>query len=221
MKILHVAIYSLAVSLIVIGFSWFVTTHYSKVEKPISLDTTELVNVKDIQYAVPEESKTSEAALSDEAKSEYAGFYAVDQYSDAVLDTYSESTIDTIEHDKQVYYEEPISEQINGSATQRFDWSGYSTYHPTDGLTPQGGINFYDNGSGERLETAYSSNVLYHYRTSEWIVDSDGFYHDVDGRYIVAASDLAQGTVFETSRGEAIVLDSGCNPGVTDFYVNW
>lgn len=72
-----------------------------------------------------------------------------------------------------------------------------------------------------RTETWYSSNVLYHYRTSEWTLDSEGFYRDADGYYVVAASDMEQGTVFEGSKGECKVYDCGCADGVTDYYVNW
>lgn len=88
---------------------------------------------------------------------------------------------------------------------------------PTDGLTMQGGVNEHDG----RTETWYSSNVLYHYRTSEWTLDSEGFYRDADGYYVVAASDMEQGTVFEGSKGECKVYDCGCADGVTDYYVNW
>lgn len=86
-----------------------------------------------------------------------------------------------------------------------------------DGLNSFVGVIEYDG----RRETAYSSNVLYHYRTSEWTPDEYGFYHDSEGRYVVAASDMEQGTVFQGSMGECIVLDSGCDAGVTDYYVNW
>lgn len=88
---------------------------------------------------------------------------------------------------------------------------------PTDGLTMQGGINEHDG----RTETWYSSNVLYHYRTSEWWLDSEGFYRDADGYYVVAASDMEQGSVFEGSKGECKVYDCGCADGVTDYYVGW
>lgn len=94
-----------------------------------------------------------------------------------------------------------------------YDASAY----PTDGLTPQSGVNAYDG----RVETYYSSNVLYHYRTNEWTVDDEGFYRTDEGYYVVAASDMEQGTVFEGSKGECIVLDSGCAEGVTDYYVRW
>lgn len=85
------------------------------------------------------------------------------------------------------------------------------------GLTKSSGVNYY-NG---RRETYYSSRVLYHYRTSEWTVDSEGFYRTSEGYYVVAASDMAQGTVFQGSKGLCQVLDSGCNGNTTDYYVNW
>lgn len=98
------------------------------------------------------------------------------------------------------------------------DWGYYGGYsYPNDGLTPQSGVNYYDG----RRETYYSSNVLYHYRTAEWWVDDEGFYRTDDGYYVVAASDMEQGTVFEGSKGECIVLDCGCADGTTDYYVRW
>lgn len=87
----------------------------------------------------------------------------------------------------------------------------------SSGLNKSSGVNNY-NG---RTETYYSSNVLYHYKTPEWTLDSEGYYHDSNGYYVVAASDMEEGTVFEGSKGQCIVLDSGCAPGVTDYYVAW
>lgn len=87
-----------------------------------------------------------------------------------------------------------------------------------DGLNSFVGI--IDGVNGTR-ETAYSSNVLYHYRTSEWTPDEYGFYRTDDGYYVVASSDYEQGTIIETSRGEAMVLDSGCDSGIVDFYTSW
>lgn len=87
----------------------------------------------------------------------------------------------------------------------------------SSGLTKAGGVNYY-NG---RKETYYSSRVLYHYRTSEWLLDSEGFYRTAEGYYVVAASDMPQGTVFEGAKGLCCVLDSGCAAGVTDYYVSW
>lgn len=85
------------------------------------------------------------------------------------------------------------------------------------GLTQSGGVNYWN---GTR-ETWYSSNTLYHYRTSEWTPDESGFYRTSEGYYVVASSDYPQGTVIETSQGQAQVLDSGCASGTVDFYVNW
>lgn len=99
----------------------------------------------------------------------------------------------------------------------------YETYYaqsydvPSDGLTASSGVNYHDG----RTETYYSSNVLNHRDTASWTLDSEGFYRTDEGYYVVAASDMPQGTVFEGSKGECIVLDSGCADGVTDYYVNW
>ena len=85
------------------------------------------------------------------------------------------------------------------------------------GLTQSSGVNYH----GGRRETYYSSRVLYHYRTPEWTVDSEGFYRTAEGYYVVAASDMPQGTVFQGSKGTCQVLDSGCAAGTTDYYVSW
>ena len=83
-------------------------------------------------------------------------------------------------------------------------------------LTKASGVNYY----GGRRETYYSSNVLYHYLTPTWTLDSEGFYRDGDN-YVVAASDMPQGTIFPCSKGTSIVLDTGCPAGTTDYYVAW
>ena len=90
-------------------------------------------------------------------------------------------------------------------------------YYPTDGLTQDGGINYHDG----RLETWYSSQVLPHYRQGEWTTDEEGYWRTSDGYYVVAASDMEQGTIFSGSKGECIVLDSGCADGTTDYFVSW
>lgn len=223
MKLMHVAVYSLFISLVAVfcGFGWVATSYSNFVELPRSHDVLKIDQIKDIPYKHFESS-------NDVSTDMYPCELAVpDDVNDSGIE--SNSSDSDIEYSTEAVIEEEMyiepttymNSYDDSNSDQPFDWSSYSSYHPTSGLTPQGGINFYDNGSGERLETAYSSNVLYHYRTGEWTVDSEGFYHDSDGRYVVAASDLEQGTIFETSKGEAIVLDSGCNPGVTDFYVNW
>ena len=95
--------------------------------------------------------------------------------------------------------------------------TNYSYGGNGSGLTNQSGVN-YHNG---RRETYYSSNILYHYRTPEWTVDSEGFYRDSNGNYIVAASDMPQGTIFQGSKGNCVVADSGCASGTTDYYTQW
>ena len=84
-------------------------------------------------------------------------------------------------------------------------------------ITPSGGTYSF----AKRHETYYSSNVLYHWRTPEWICDEEGFWRTTDGYYVVAASDLEQGTIFEGSKGLCMVLDSGCAAHTTDYYVCW
>lgn len=107
---------------------------------------------------------------------------------------------------------EAAAAKARASAASTTAYSG-----PSSGLTKSSGVNYYN---GTR-ETYYSSRVLYHYRTSEWTVDSEGFYRDSAGRYVVASSDHPLGTVITTSKGESIVLDSGCASGTRDFYVSW
>lgn len=110
------------------------------------------------------------------------------------------------------------AEALAAQATPSYSSGGGTSYYSNgSGLTKQSGVNYYDG----RRETYYSSNVLYHYRTPEWTVDSEGFYRDSAGRYVVAASDMPQGSVFQGSKGECIVADSGCAANTTDYYVNW
>ncbi len=87
---------------------------------------------------------------------------------------------------------------------------------PSD-LNKVSGVNYY-NG---RRETYFSSKVAYHCRTSEWLLDEEGFYRTTSGFFVVSASDMPIGTVFEGSKGLCCVLDSGCDEGITDYYVNW
>lgn len=105
---------------------------------------------------------------------------------------------------------------IKESDVMATKYISYSNIY-SSGINPVMGVNYY-NG---RKETYYSSRVLYHYKTPQWYLDNEGFYHDSNGYYVVAASDIAQGTVFECSKGACIVLDTGCAAGVTDYYVNW
>ena len=129
------------------------------------------------------------------------------------LDEYEAELNNIVNAAKEARDAEIAAQQAAYSSSE----SGGYYYSNGSGLTPQSGVNYF-NG---RRETYYSSNVLYHYRTPEWTVDSEGFYRTSSGQYVVAASDMPQGTVFQGSKGECIVLDSGCAAGTTDYYVAW
>ena len=157
----------------------------------------------------------------------------IKNYSSSFLETMKQSKttpievkedIETVETTEEVT-EQSVEEIYNDyDYNNDFDYydSSYiyadgSSYTPDSGLTQQSGVNYYDG----RTEKYYSSNVSYHDRTDEWTVDDEGFYRTDDGYYVVAASDMPQGTTFEGSKGTCVVLDSGCDEGVTDYYVAW
>ena len=142
----------------------------------------------------------------------------------AVEESISEDTqcenvdYDVVVQDNEYYCED---EQYDDS----YDYNVYynnayydeSVYSNNSSLTPQSGVNYHDG----RRETYYSSNVLYHHNTSNWNLDENGYYRTDEGYYVVAASDMDQGTIFEGSQGTCIVLDTGCAAGTTDYYVAW
>lgn len=158
---------------------------------------------------------------------------AIDSYSSVVTDEqidllrrYEDKMVNALTINRYKEYEnlyndlvaELDSELSQIIISQSYSSSGNSGYYQNgSGLTKSGGVNYY-NG---RTETWYSSNILYHYRTNEWTVDSEGFYRTNEGYYVVAASDMPQGTTFEGSKGTCIVLDSGCASGVTDYYTKF
>ena len=116
--------------------------------------------------------------------------------------------------------EDAKREALEAAAAEAGSGSSYASaasYANGSGLTRSAGVNNY-NG---RRETYYSSNVLYHYRTGEWTQDSEGFWRDSDGYYVVAAGDMAQGSTFTGSKGDCKVYDSGCAAGTTDYYTGW
>lgn len=93
-------------------------------------------------------------------------------------------------------------------------WLSEEPTKPT--ITQEGGV-YEHNGV---TETYYSSQVLYHWQTPEWWEDDEGFWRTDEGYYVVANDAHDYGSVIETSKGLAQVLDGGCGDGV-DFYVNW
>ena len=132
---------------------------------------------------------------------------AIEQRVAAIIEQYEADQQAALEAEQAYYYEPTYYTPT---------YSGVSG--DPDGLNSFVGI--IDGVNGTR-ETAYSSNVLYHYRTSEWTPDEYGFYRTSDGYYVVASNDYPEGTVIETTRGEAMVLDGGCDNGIVDFYTNW
>lgn len=107
--------------------------------------------------------------------------------------------------------------QQQAAETQPASTSSTQSYSNGSGLTRNSGVNYHN---GWR-ETYYSSNVLYHYRTGEWTLDSNGVYRDSDGYVVVASSSDAQGSVVSTSFGAGKVYDAGCAAGTHDIYTNW
>ena len=79
------------------------------------------------------------------------------------------------------------------------------------------------------LETYY--NASSHYLAGEWTLDSEGFYHDSNGRYVVGVDindvnpDTGQqyqyGDVVDTGKGEGVVYDYGQGAHVHDFATAW
>lgn len=205
--------YFIIISLIIIMCVCSCTTSSPQIEESDDSNTS-FMTVNDIRY---KESRSSEKIsqlleqakeISENAKEKIELVEELQQQQNEESQEPQES-VENIDSQQDVY-------------ENNYDYSNYS-YDNVDinnngsGLTQQSGVNYYDG----RTETYYSSNVLYHYRTSEWTVDNEGFYRTNEGYYVVAASDMPQGTTFEGSKGTCIVLDSGCNAGVTDYYVNW
>ena len=115
--------------------------------------------------------------------------------------------------------EEAAAEDEWTETYAEYDGGWVEIYEPSysgDGFMQEGVRDY--NG---RTESWYSSQTLYHYRTNEWSVDDEGYYRDSDGYYVVAASDVPEGTVIDGTKGECKVYDSGCDDGVTDYYVAW
>ena len=125
---------------------------------------------------------------------------------------------------EQEYYEEEYYEPVYYDYSEPYYGGGtyyaeYSDAYGSDGVTREM-PGWYDG----YLETYYSSNVLYHYRTPEWTVDEEGFYRTDEGYYVIGVDineGIPIGTVVDTGKGEAVVMDYGSGAHVHDFYTNW
>lgn len=105
------------------------------------------------------------------------------------------------------------------SAAASYEAPAYTQASSGEQLTASKGVVYYN---GHR-ETYYSQNVLP--GTGLDIpgrhVAEDGTVRDADNYICVASSDLAKGSIVETSLGTAKVYDSGCASGTVDIYTNW
>ena len=118
---------------------------------------------------------------------------------------------------EQAYYYEPT--YYAPSYDSGIYYADYSDAYNTDGPshTMPGWYDGY-------LETYY--NASSHYLASTWTLDSEGFYHDENGRYVVGveishADEMPYGTVVQTGKGEGVVYDYGSGAEVHDFATNW
>lgn len=107
---------------------------------------------------------------------------------------------------EEEYYEEYYYEEYYEPA-----------YYSGDGFQQQG----VREGVDSETETWYSSVKARHEDTDQWSVDDEGYYRTDEGYYVIASNDYEKGTVINTSKGEAQVLDDGTDSGNADFYVAW
>lgn len=121
------------------------------------------------------------------------------------------------EASEKAAYEAAVS-AANATASS-YEAPTYTEASSGEQLTASKGVVYYN---GHR-ETYYSQNVLP--GTGLDIpgrhVAEDGTVRDADNYICVASSDLAKGSVVETSLGTAKVYDSGCASGTVDIYTNW
>ena len=117
---------------------------------------------------------------------------------------------------EESYYYEPTYYDYTPSGIY---YAEYSDAYNTDGPshTMPGWYDGY-------LETYY--NASSHYLAPTWTLDSEGFYHDENGRYVVGveishADEMPYGTVVQTGKGEGVVYDYGAGAEVHDFATNW
>lgn len=130
--------------------------------------------------------------------------------------------------------EKEAEEQAAREAEQAYyasytpSYSGYSggTYYAdySDAYNTDGPSHTMPGWYDGYLETYY--NASSHYLASTWTLDSEGFYHDENGRYVVGveishADEMPYGTVVQTGKGEGVVYDYGAGAEVHDFATNW
>ena len=116
--------------------------------------------------------------------------------------------------EEQQYYADSYVDSYYGGGIYHAAYSdAYNTNGPS--RTMPGWYDGY-------LETYYDASR--HYLASTWTVDSEGFYHDSNGRYVIGVdvshiNEMPYGTVVQTGKGEAVVYDYGSGAEVHDFAV--
>lgn len=167
--------------------------------KKISQEKQVYINKEETPLAIDDEFEVANENQEDQDDEEIIE----EVVEEPIIEEPAEEVIEVAVAEPQEVYVEPVVEEVY--------------YSNGSGLNPTSGVNYHN---GWR-ETYYSSNVLYHYRTPEWTVDSNGVYRDAEGYVIVASSSDAQGAVVDTSFGLGKVYDTGCAAGTHDIYTNW
>lgn len=149
---------------------------------------------------------------------------AIEKRVSEIIEQY-EAEQAALEAERQAWVEQQYYESY--AYTQSYDtgyssgiyYAEYSDAYNTDGPshTMPGWYDGY-------LETYY--NASSHYLAPTWTLDSEGFYHDENGRYVVGVEishkdEMPYGTVVETGKGEGVVYDYGAGAEVHDFATNW
>ncbi|MCD8109312.1 MAG: hypothetical protein LUE14_04330 [Clostridiales bacterium] len=162
---------------------------------------------------------------------QYEALVAELEEKEAELDTQIEALGDMVEEQaaRQAVLEASISEKETELAKAReaeaakracADPVTYAMSSSGGVLTKSKGVVYFN---GHR-ETYYSQRVLPGNGLNipgRHVEASDGTVRDIDNYICVASSDLAKGTVVETSLGTGKVYDCGCASGTIDIYVDW
>lgn len=163
------------------------------------------------------------AVQEDTAKADDREFtWATDRYFEPRVPSGAVRIAQEVDERTAQAQSEPISDEETSEWYYEPEYYDYGGYAPSQGATRGNpdGLNNFDGvfDYGGRHETYYSAdNAVYR---DQLTVDDQGFYRDGEGRYAVAVSDMPEGTVFQGSQGECVVVDSGCEPGTTDYAVS-
>ena len=145
---------------------------------------------------------------------------AIEQRVSEIIEQYEQEQAEQAAWEEQQYYESyAYTQSYDAGYSSGIYYAEYSDAYNTDGPshTMPGWYDGY-------LETYY--NASSHYLASTWTLDSEGFYHDENGRYVVGveishADEMPYGTVVQTGKGEGVVYDYGAGAEVHDFATNW